>query len=133
MTLLCLCWGLNQVAIKFALPEVPPFTQALIRTGGGLVIVLAWVLIRGMTLIKRDGTLWAGIAAGILFATEFLMIFAGLQFTSASRASLFIYTAPFVVAAAGAARRATRSDAVVRACALLRRPRAGHRRSAGEC
>ena len=98
MTLLCLCWGLNQVAIKFALPEVPPFTQALIRTGGGLVIVLAWVLIRGMTLIKRDGTLWAGIAAGILFATEFLMIFAGLQFTSASRASLFIYTAPFVVA-----------------------------------
>jgi drug/metabolite transporter (DMT)-like permease len=98
MTLLCLCWGLNQVAIKFALPEVPPFTQALIRTGGGLAIVLAWVLIRRIPLIKRDGTLWAGIAAGVLFAVEFLMIFAGLQFTSASRASLFIYTAPFVVA-----------------------------------
>jgi drug/metabolite transporter (DMT)-like permease len=98
MTLLCLCWGLNQVAIKFALPEVPPFIQALIRTGGGLAIVLAWVLIRRIPLIKRDGTLWAGIAAGVLFAVEFLMIFAGLQFTSASRASLFIYTAPFVVA-----------------------------------
>jgi drug/metabolite transporter (DMT)-like permease len=98
MTLLCLCWGLNQVAIKFALPEVPPFTQAFIRTGGGLAIVLAWVLIRRIPLIKRDGTLSAGIAAGVLFAVEFLMIFAGLRFTSASRASLFIYTAPFVVA-----------------------------------
>ena len=29
---------------------------------------------------------------------EFLLIFRGLQFTTASRASLFIYTAPFFVA-----------------------------------
>jgi drug/metabolite transporter (DMT)-like permease len=96
--LLCLSWGLNQVAIKFALPEVPPFTQALIRTGGGLVLVLIWVRLRGLRLMDRDGTLPAGILAGVLFAAEFLMIFAGLQFTTASRASLFIYTAPFFVA-----------------------------------
>jgi drug/metabolite transporter (DMT)-like permease len=98
ISLLCLSWGLNQVAIKFALPEVPPFTQALIRTGGGLVLVLIWVRLRRLRLTDHDGTLLAGILAGVLFAAEFLMIFAGLQFTTASRASLFIYTAPFFVA-----------------------------------
>jgi multidrug transporter EmrE-like cation transporter len=46
----------------------------------------------------RDGTLAGGIAAGVLFGIEFLLIFPALQFTSASRATLFIYTAPFVVA-----------------------------------
>jgi drug/metabolite transporter (DMT)-like permease len=98
MSLLCLFWGLNQVAIKFSLPDVPPFTQALIRTGGGLAIVLVWVWMRGIKLHGRDGTLPAGVAAGVLFALEFLLIFAGLQYTSASRASLFLYIAPFVVA-----------------------------------
>ena len=98
ISLLCLSWGLNQVAIKFALPEVPPFTQALVRTGGGLLIVLLWIWLRGIRLTTRDGTLTAGVAAGVLFAVEFLLIFAGLQYTSASRASLFLYTAPFFVA-----------------------------------
>ena len=36
--------------------------------------------------------------AGVLFGLEFLLIFPALQFTAASRATLFIYTAPFFVA-----------------------------------
>jgi drug/metabolite transporter (DMT)-like permease len=35
IVLMCLLWGLNQVAIKFALPDVPPFIQAVIRSTGG--------------------------------------------------------------------------------------------------
>src|SRR6516165_7168928 len=101
IVLMCLLWGLNQVAIKFGLPDVPPFIQAVIRSGGGLLIVLAWVRLRGIVLIARDGTLWPGIAAGLLFALEFLLIYGGLRFTTASRASLFIYTAPFFVALGG--------------------------------
>ena len=38
------------------------------------------------------------IAAGVLFALEFLALFIGLQWTSASHAALFLYTAPFFVA-----------------------------------
>ncbi|MBV9237285.1 MAG: DMT family transporter, partial [Xanthobacteraceae bacterium] len=101
IVLMCLLWGLNQVAIKFSLPDVPPFTQAVIRSGGGLLIVLGWVRLRGIVLIARDGTLWPGIAAGLLFGLEFLFIYAGLRFTTASRASLFLYTAPFFVALGG--------------------------------
>jgi len=46
----------------------------------------------------RDGTLLGGLIAGALFGAEFLLIFPALQFTAASRATLFIYTAPFFVA-----------------------------------
>ena len=101
IVLMCLLWGLNQVAIKFGLPDVPPFIQAVIRSTGGLLIVLGWVRLRGIVLIARDGTLLPGIAAGLLFALEFLLIYGGLRFTTASRASLFLYTAPFFVALGG--------------------------------
>lgn len=95
---MCLFWGLNQVAIKFTLPDIPPFMQVGIRTGGGLLMVLAWTWFRGIRLFERDGTLIPGIAAGVLFALEFVLIFPGMLFTTASRASLFVYTAPFFVA-----------------------------------
>ncbi|MBW8856230.1 MAG: DMT family transporter, partial [Bradyrhizobium sp.] len=36
--------------------------------------------------------------AGTLFGIEFVLIFTGLVFTSASRAAVFLYTAPFFVA-----------------------------------
>lgn len=98
IVMMCLIWGLNQVAIKFALPDVPPVIQVIIRSGGGLVMVLAWTAWRGIPLTRRDGTLIPGIISGVLFAAEFIMIFRGMLYTNASRASLFVYTAPFFVA-----------------------------------
>jgi drug/metabolite transporter (DMT)-like permease len=91
-------WGLNQVSVKLALPEIPPLIQATVRSIGAVAIVALWARWRGVSLDVRDGTLAAGIVAGALFGIEFLLIFPGLQFTAASRATLFIYTAPFFVA-----------------------------------
>ncbi len=95
---LTLSWGLNQVSVKLALPEIPPLIQATVRSIGAFAIIALWARMRGVPLTARDGTLAAGIAAGVLFGIEFLLIFPGLQFTAASRATLFIYTAPFFVA-----------------------------------
>ncbi len=50
---------------------------------------------RGIPLFNRDGTLWAGIAAGILFGSEFTLIFVGLEFTTVARSSLLVNTMPF--------------------------------------
>jgi drug/metabolite transporter (DMT)-like permease len=94
---LCLCWGFNQVAIKFAIHEVPPIIQATLRSSFGALFVGAWALSCGIPLFKRDGTLLAGIVAGALFAIEFLLIARGLVWTTATRATLFLYVAPFVV------------------------------------
>ena len=98
MLVLCLSWGFNQVAVKLALPEIPPFLQAAIRSAGGALIVTSFARWRGVALLERDGTLLAGLVAGLLFGLEFLLIYRGLVWTSASRAVLFLYMAPFFVA-----------------------------------
>jgi len=94
----CFLWGLNQVAAKAALPEVPALQQAALRSLGGALLVFAWSRWRGIRLFERDGTLPGGLLAGALFGAEFGCIFIGLQFTSASRMVVFIYLSPFVVA-----------------------------------
>jgi drug/metabolite transporter (DMT)-like permease len=96
--LCCVLWGINQSAAKAALPEVPPLTQAALRSLGAALLVLAWSRWRGIPLFNRDGTLAGGLLAGALFAAEFGMIFWGLQHTHASRMIVFIYLSPFVVA-----------------------------------
>jgi drug/metabolite transporter (DMT)-like permease len=98
LVMCCFLWGLNQVAAKAAMPEVPPLVQAAGRSLGGAMLVWFWTRLRGVALFDRDGTLPSGLAAGALFAIEFLCIFIGLQFTTASRIVVFIYISPFVVA-----------------------------------
>src|SRR4030095_8328800 len=98
MLMLCLSWGLNQIAVKLALPDVPAMLQALIRSVGALPVLLVIGWFRGVKFFERDGTLWSGVSAGVIFGIEFVLIYRGLQLTSASRAVVFLYTAPFFVA-----------------------------------
>ena len=98
MLMLCLSWGFNQVAVKLALPDVPPMLQALIRSAGALPVLLLIAWLRGVRMFERDGTLVAGLFAGLLFGVEFVLLFHGLKLTSASRAVVFLYGAPFFVA-----------------------------------
>jgi drug/metabolite transporter (DMT)-like permease len=98
MLMLCLSWGFNQIAVKLVLPDVPPMLQALIRSAGALPVLLIIGWWRGVRFFERDGTLWPGLAAGAIFGIEFVLIYRGLLLTSASRAVVFLYTAPFFVA-----------------------------------
>ena len=98
LLLCCALWGLNHVATKLTLQDVPPLVQAGVRSLGAALLVALWARMRGLSLSPRNGTLGAGLLAGSLFAAEFGCIFVGLQFTNASRMIVFIYTAPFVVA-----------------------------------
>jgi len=94
---LCLSWGFNQVATKLAIHDIPPLTQAAIRSVGAALLIAAWCRLRGIPMVNRVSTLWPGLAAGILFAIEFILIYQGLIYTTATRAVLFIYLAPFFV------------------------------------
>jgi drug/metabolite transporter (DMT)-like permease len=98
MLMLCLSWGFNQIAVKLALPDIPPMLQATIRSTGALPVLLLIARLRSVKIFKRDGTLGAGLFAGVLFGIEFVLIYRGLLLTSASRAVVFLYTAPFFVA-----------------------------------
>ncbi|MGV0959014.1 MAG: DMT family transporter [Limnohabitans sp.] len=95
----CMFWGLQQILVKSIMNEVAPLFQASLRCIGACVLLLLWCRLRGIRLFERDGTLWAGLLAGALFAAEFACIYLGLRYTAASRLTVFLYTSPFWVAA----------------------------------
>lgn len=98
IVVLSMSWGFNQVAVKLAIHDIPPLIQSAVRSCGAAVLVAVWMRARGLSFDLRDGTLVPGIVAGVLFGLEFLLIYRGLVWTTATRAVLFIYMAPFFVA-----------------------------------
>ena len=99
MLMLCLSWGFNQIAVKLALPDIPPMLQAhdpLRRRAAGAAADRAAA--RRANCSSATARWAPGLFAGLLFGIEFVLIFSGLLLTSASRAVVFLYTAPFFVA-----------------------------------
>jgi drug/metabolite transporter (DMT)-like permease len=95
----CMFWGFQQVLVKATVAELPPVFQSAVRGVGATLLLWLWCQWRGVRLFARDGSLWAGLLVGCLFAAEFAFIYIGLQHTSASRLTVFLYTSPFWVAA----------------------------------
>jgi drug/metabolite transporter (DMT)-like permease len=98
LVLLCASWGLQQVSIKYANQGISPILQGGVRSIGSTVLIGLWMLVRRQPIWQKDGTLWWGAAAGIIFSAEFVLIYLGLAYTSASRAVIFLYTMPFFTA-----------------------------------
>ena len=98
MIVLTMLWGMQQVAIKLAVHGVSPVMQGAIRSIVATVLLVGWARWRGIALVRSDGTLAAGLAAGALFAGEFFFIYFGLGHTAAARMVVFIYLAPVLTA-----------------------------------
>ncbi|UCF31420.1 MAG: DMT family transporter [bacterium] len=101
LTLVALCtiWGVNMVAIKISNRGLAPATAAALRSAVASALLMVWMRRRGIPLFHRGKVaLWGGWA-GILFGLEFLLLYAGLDRTSASRGVVLLYTSPFFVAA----------------------------------
>lgn len=98
LVIICASWGFNQVAIKATNQCIPPILQAGLRSAGAAFLVFIWMQYRKTPLFKRDGTLWWGLLVGVMFSVEFVLIYCGLDYTNASRAVIFLYTTPFIVA-----------------------------------
>ncbi len=95
---LCFLWGLSQVSVRVANRGVSPIFQAAVRSVVAGALVAVWARLRDMPLVHRDRTLLHGLAIGLLFGTEFVFVYLGLTYTTASHAVVFLYTAPFFVA-----------------------------------
>ena len=94
----CLFWGFQQVLVKATVAEVAPVFQAFVRFALATVVLLLWCRWRGIAVWQRDQVRGPGLLAGALFAGEFACIYMGLQYTPASRLTVFVYCAPFWVA-----------------------------------
>lgn len=97
----CMFWGFQQVLVKATVAEVAPVFQAFLRFALAAVAVVAWCVWQRVPLrstAEPRGALRAGLLAGALFAGEFACIYLGLQYTTASRLTVFLYASPFWVA-----------------------------------
>ncbi|ACD72460.1 hypothetical protein P053_00731 [Brucella abortus 01-4165] len=91
-------WGLNQVAIKIGNWGFNPMLMAAGRSALGGLCVFLWCCWRRIPLFKRDDTLKPGLVAGMLFGTEFVLIFVAMDLTSVGRVTLMMNVIPFWVA-----------------------------------
>jgi drug/metabolite transporter (DMT)-like permease len=98
LTLLCVLWGVTQVSVKLANAGISPMLQAGLRSTGAALLLWAWSAARGVPLFRRDGSLRYGGLIALLFAGEFVFLYWGFTYTTASRGILFLYMSPFVVA-----------------------------------
>ena len=70
-TLLCVTWGLGQVAIKVGNQGISPIWQAALRSVGAALLMLAWVAWRRTPLGNLRKAVPARVAAGVLVAHDF--------------------------------------------------------------
>lgn len=100
----CALWGIQQVAIKVAVIDgLPPYFQAALRSLVAAALLAVWAWMRGgkkalLALVAIDRATPACLLIGAMFGAEFLAMFPGLKLTTASRAVIFVYTAPFFTA-----------------------------------
>lgn len=98
---LTLSWGLNQVAIKIVNGGFNPMFGLLLRSVIAAVLVYLWCRWRRIPVFVKDGSLLPGLLAGLLFGLEFIVLFFGIDLTTAGRGSLMLNTMPFWVLLGG--------------------------------
>ncbi len=92
--------GLNQALIKLVNAGFSPLFQSGLRSLCAFPIVLLIAIVWRRRLSLSDGSLPWGILNGILFCSEFALLFIALDYTTVARVSLFFYVMPVWVAAA---------------------------------
>lgn len=93
LTVLCLIWGLNAVAIKFSNVGIAPLFCAGLRSVVATVCLMAWMIPKRFQLFA--GRLMDGLFIGFLFGLEFGLLYLSLLYTTASSAWILLYTSPF--------------------------------------
>lgn len=93
-----LLMGLNQVMVKLVNAGIAPVFQVALRSLCAFFPILIFALLMRRRLSLTDGSFWPGIASGLFFAIEFVLMFSALEYTTVTRAALFFYCMPFWVA-----------------------------------
>ncbi|MGD2185609.1 MAG: DMT family transporter, partial [Desulfobacterales bacterium] len=90
---LCLIWGLNAVAIKFSTTGIAPVFCAGLRSVIATGCLLIWMIWKRFELFP--GRLKDGMLIGLMFGTEFGLLYTAVLYTTASSAWILLYTSPF--------------------------------------
>ncbi len=95
---LCVSWGFNNVAIKLAIHDIPPLIQSSTRSAIAAILVERVVSgARHPAVQARRHARGRALRPASCSRFEFLLIYRGLVWTTATRGALFLYLAPFFV------------------------------------
>ncbi len=94
---LCIIFGSNAVAIKFAFSGVGVFTTAAIRFSIAALAIYIWARATGQSLALKKGQLYQLLILAALFALQLSMFYFGLSKSNASRGTLIANLLPFWV------------------------------------
>ena len=86
--------GLNQVLVKLVNVGMHPVFQVALRSTLAIFPILIYCYLTKKKINFFDGSLVAGIIAGVLFAVEFIFLFTALDYSTVTRVSLIFYTMP---------------------------------------
>lgn len=98
LILVCFLWGANAVSIRITNQGIPPILTAAVRSAVASFLIALYAREKGQAVLLPRGQRHHGAILGCLFALDFLFIYWGLSFTTASRSVIFLYTHPFWVA-----------------------------------
>ncbi len=98
MLVIALVWGSNMAFVKLASRDIAPLFMAGIRSMVAAMCLYIWMKAKGLALFPSRIIIFHGVVAGLLFGTEFGLIFVGLKHTLASRGYVILYAAPFFAA-----------------------------------
>ncbi len=93
LTVLCMLWGFNGVAIKVSNAGIDPIFGAGIRSVIAVLGLAVWMKVNRMRLFP--GKVLDGLVVGILFGVEFALLFSSLLYTTVSSAWILLYSTPF--------------------------------------
>ncbi len=99
LTLMCVFLGIGQVAMKVANAGISPILQGGLRSIFAAALVGLMCAARGISLRFSPAVLLPLVVSALFFTAEFALLYPGIERTTASRAVIFLYTSPFVVAA----------------------------------
>jgi drug/metabolite transporter (DMT)-like permease len=98
LVLVCFLWGANVVSIRISNQGIPPLLAATVRSAVAALLVWVYARWRGTAVSFPKGYRRHGVVIGCLFGVDFLFLYWGVAFTTASRSIIFLYTHPFWVA-----------------------------------
>jgi len=98
LVLICLLWGANMVSIRISNQGIPPLLSATLRSGVGAFLLWLYARAGNKRIWFPPGRRLQGCLIGILFALDFIFLYWGVAYTTASRSIIFLYTHPFWVA-----------------------------------
>jgi drug/metabolite transporter (DMT)-like permease len=94
LVMLTFLWGGNIVSIKIGNQGIGPILAGTLRSVVASVCLWLYARHLGKRVFVDWTDLGHALTIGVLFGTEFLLLYWGTDFTNASRAVIFLYTQP---------------------------------------